>query len=239
MSMPFQALEPAPLRPIAGAQHTIIIVAVFLVLAAAGGWAQRSAGSSASGVVHVPKVLYVYASVLLAQWALVFFIWRGTRAGGGTTLRSLIGGRWGSTGDVARDLLLAAAVWGAWWLVSSGWDRLLGAGHAASISGLLPRTALERIAWVLVSVTAGFSEELVFRGYLQRQFSAWTGRPWIAWMMQGALFGIAHGYQGLLACMKIALFGLTYGALALWRRSLRPGMIGHAATDILAGLWGI
>jgi hypothetical protein len=30
-----------------------------------------------------------------------------------------------------------------------------------------------------------------------------------------------------------------FGLLALWRGSLRPGMIAHSGTDILSGIFGI
>jgi membrane protease YdiL (CAAX protease family) len=37
----------------------------------------------------------------------------------------------------------------------------------------------------------------------------------------------------------IAMFGSLYGLLALWRKSLRPGMMAHAFGDILSGIFGI
>src|ERR1039457_4944712 len=76
-------------------------------------------------------------------------------------------------------------------------------------------------------------------GYFQRQFETFTGNPWIALFLQAVLFGIAHGYQGIEACAKIACFGVLYGLLALWRKSLRPGMMAHAWSDILSGIFGI
>ena len=95
---------------------------------------------------------------------------------------------------------------------------------------------MEGALWVLLSISAGFSEELAFRGYLQRQFTALTGRTSQALLLQAAVFGIAHGYQGLQACLAIALYGALFTLLALWRKSLRPGMIAHAWTDIASGL---
>jgi membrane protease YdiL (CAAX protease family) len=80
---------------------------------------------------------------------------------------------------------------------------------------------------------------VAFRGYFQRQFAVFTRSKWIALFLQSALFGISHGYQGLEACLKIAIFGVLYGMLALWRRSLRPGMIAHTGSDILSGIFGI
>ena len=93
--------------------------------------------------------------------------------------------------------------------------------------------------WIAVSVSAGICEELAFRGYFQRQFAALARSRSIALFAQGALFGISHGYQGIEACVRIALFGLLFGVLALWRSSLRPGMVAHAWGDIASGIFGI
>jgi uncharacterized protein len=54
-------------------------------------------------------------------------------------------------------------------------------------------------------------------------------------ILQAILFGISHGYQGFRAIIMIILFGFLFGILALWRKSLRPGMILHAWSDIYAG----
>jgi hypothetical protein len=47
-----------------------------------------------------------------------------------------------------------------------------------------------------VAITAGICEEIVYRGYLQRQLSAFTGSLPIAVCLQAAIFGAAHLYQG-------------------------------------------
>jgi uncharacterized protein len=170
---------------------------------------------------------------------MVFFVWKAGLRRTGTPLRELIGGAWGSPAAIARDAGLAAALWVAWHFAELAMNHAAGADHAASIEGYLPRKALECALWVLVSLSAGFCEELVYRGYLQRQFTAWTRSPVLALLLQAIVFGVSHGYQGLAACAKIAVFGLVFGVVALWRRSLRPGMLAHAATDILAGIFRI
>jgi membrane protease YdiL (CAAX protease family) len=102
------------------------------------------------------------------------------------------------------------------------------------MSGLLPHGSIELILWIVLSISAGICEEVVFRGYLQRQFAAFTQKPWIGWLLQAVLFGVAHGYQGINACVNITVIGALLGLLAMWRRSVRPGMICHASMDILA-----
>jgi membrane protease YdiL (CAAX protease family) len=174
--------------------------------------------------------------MLAAEWGLLFYVWRAGLRRGGTTLGELIGGRWSSRREFARDAGLAVVLCAGAMIVMSGMERLLGHGHDASIQGFLPRRAVEVALWVLLSLSAGFVEEVVFRGYFQRQFEAWTRSPLLALLLQAALFAVSHGYQGALACAKIAVFGGLFGLVALWRRSLRPGMIAHALTDIVGGI---
>jgi membrane protease YdiL (CAAX protease family) len=116
---------------------------------------------------------------------------------------------------------------------------MVGPGQAASIQTFLPQRAVEILLWIGVSMSAGVCEELVFRGYFQKQFEALAHSRWAAFFLQAMLFGIAHGYQGIEACVKIACFGGVYGLFALWRKSLRPGMIAHAWSDVLSGIFGI
>ncbi len=223
-------------RPVAPVWHTALLITFFLGLLLAGAVFQTSGPRHAAASGHAPPVLPVYASLIAGEWALVLYVWRGSRRRDATTLRELIGGRWRSTRDVLRDAALGMGLWVAWSLVPLAWDRLLGAGHAASIEGYLPARGIEYVLWTALSLSAGFCEELVFRGYLQRQFLAWTRRPWLAALLQALLFGVSHGYQGLMPSAKIAVFGLLFGLFALWRGSLRPGMIAHALIDIVSGI---
>ena len=43
-----------------------------------------------------------------------------------------------------------------------------------TIAFLLPQTPGEMTLWVVVSIVAGISEEAIYRGYLQREFTALT-----------------------------------------------------------------
>ncbi|PYX43065.1 MAG: CPBP family intramembrane metalloprotease [Acidobacteria bacterium] len=76
----------------------------------------------------------------------------------------------------------------------------------------------------------------MFRGYLQGQFTAWTGSAYAGLVLQALVFGLAHGYQGARLMTVIAVFGCLFGLLAQWRQSLRPGMIAHFLQDASAVL---
>jgi hypothetical protein len=102
---------------------------------------------------------------------------------------------------------------------------------------LAPADDAEIIAWVGLCILAGFAEEIAFRGYLQRQFIAGTrGRVAAGVLFSALCFGAAHGYEGARGMFLISAFGVLFSLLALFRRSLRAGMIAHAWQDIFAGL---
>jgi membrane protease YdiL (CAAX protease family) len=83
----------------------------------------------------------------------------------------------------------------------------------------------------------GVAEELVFRGYLQRQFTAWArGAVATGVVFSAVAFGAAHGYEGIRSMFLLALFGAFFSLLALFRRSLRAGIFAHAWHDVFAGL---
>ena len=100
---------------------------------------------------------------------------------------------------------------------------------------LVPSTRLELAVWFLLSATAGFCEEFIFRGYLQLQFAALTRSMFLGALLSAAIFGASHGYEGGARMLLIGIFGFMFGMLAWWRRSLRAGMIAHAWHDALSG----
>lgn len=232
--------EPTPLpKPVAPIWHTVLLIGLFLGMAAWGASIQQHAASHSRSLPRPGAVVPLYLSLMAMEWGLVLYVWKVGLRRAGVSIRDLVGGRWSRPRDVAVDLLLGLGAWGVWTVFGLAWERWMVADHAAGVGALLPRSPLEIALWIALSLTAGFVEELVFRGYLQAQFHALTRRPAVALVLQAVLFGISHGYQGVQACLKIALYGLLMGALALGRRSLRPGMMAHAWTDIASGVFRI
>jgi membrane protease YdiL (CAAX protease family) len=226
---PVAAQDPASMWPV------LVLVAVFLVAALAGALAQRQA-AQADTLPLPASPAKVYAGLLLMEWGLALYVWRaGLRRRPGS-LREMIGGRWRGLRDVAVDGGIALAAWAGWSVVARLWEAWSGPDPAASTLSLLPHRPHEVVLWILLSLSAGFSEELVFRGYLQSRFRTLTGSAALAVILQAALFGVSHGYQGVQSCLRITVYGLLFGGLAAWRRSLRPGMLAHAWTDVAAGL---
>ena len=217
--------------------HTGLLIAVLLGLAAYGASMQQHAPAGDQLVERRGSALPLYLSLIGAQWLLLRLVTATGLRRSGTRLRDLLGERWGSWKAVARDVVIALVVWAAWGILEVASNKMLGTDSAKDISALLPRGPVEIAVWILLSMTAGFCEETIFRGYLQKQFQAITGSAWLAVLIQGVIFGVSHGYQGLRNVITITIFGFLFGALALWRRSLKPGMILHAWTDIFSGIF--
>ena len=224
-------------RLIAPLWHTAVLIAILLAMATYGAYAQHAAGPGPQLVTHRDSALKLYLVLIVSQWALLRFVTVVGLKRTGTRLRDLIGQRWSGWKDVARDVLIALVAWAVWTGVEALILPLFGKDTAKSIDSLLPRGPVEILAWVALSMSAGFCEEAVFRGYLQKQFRALTGSALAAVLIQAVIFGVSHGYQGLRNVIVISILGVTYGAIAAWRRSLKPTMILHAWTDTFSGIF--
>jgi membrane protease YdiL (CAAX protease family) len=227
-----EAVEERMNGAVASTRHTAVLTAV-LVLVALAGWLslrQAHGGAAATG-----GSVGLYVGLLAAEWGLFLYARAGLKRHG-TSVARLISARPLTARtlvtDVMLGLLLLGALIGTQYLV----ERLTGPGDTTLVRRVLV-TRIELVPlWLALAASAGFVEELVFRGYFQRQLGAWLGSPWLGVAVQALLFGVTHGYQGGILILRICLLGLIFGAAALLRRSLIPGMIAHAATDIIGGL---
>ena len=227
-----QLAPKGPSRLLAPWWHTAVLVAVLLLASVNGtrGKHPLVAGSK------LPQYIWT----MVWEWILVGFIWLGTRKR--IRLRQLIGGRWTKFEEFCLDIVLAGAFWLAAMFVLGVAAKAMHLDQGGKLEGmrrqlgfLTPGTALELTIWFCVSATAGFCEEIIFRGYLQRQLAAIGNSMLVGVLLSALVFGASHGYEGVARMALIAIFGLLFGLLAWWRRSLRPGMIAHAWHDSLSG----
>jgi membrane protease YdiL (CAAX protease family) len=229
--------------PIATKFHLVGLLLILFGVAAAGFLAQHRAtaptGTAPAGqLASHGQAIQIYLVALVLDWALFYYCYAGVRGRGGT-LASLSAGRWKSARDVFTDIAIAIPFVALWEGVAYGahyvLDFLNPSNSAATVDSLLPKSPVEITLWILVCVTAGFCEEIAFRGYLQKQFHALTGSIAIAVILQGLVFGITHGYQGWKNVVVISALGILYGMLAAWRRNLRVNIISHAWSDLWEG----
>jgi membrane protease YdiL (CAAX protease family) len=180
--------------------------------------------------------LFFYLATMAWEWLLVGYIYWGLRRRG-KSIRNIAGLRWKSAFDFFIDIAIAFGFWIAAIFVLGIVSRLVHAnGMAETARRLAPQGLFESLLWIALSVTAGICEETIFRGYLQRQFVAWTRSAPIGVLLSAALFGAGHVYQGAKATVVIGVYGLMFGILAEARKNLRPGIMTHAWHDALTGL---
>ena len=212
--------------------HTIVFVVVILGLSSLQ--AAKLPALEAHGRTEI------YLSGMAFEVVLVLYVWLLGLRPRHKRISDLVGGKWTTPKDILRDIGVALLFWCAviGFLIAMRFILGNNASGTRAITMLLPRTTAEMIAFVALSVTAGFCEELLFRGYLQRQFLAWSGRVEAAVALQAVVFGVGHFYQGWRGALTITLYGAMFGILAVMRKSLRPGMIQHAMQDSFTGIVG-
>lgn len=239
-TQPLPGPQPAMPGPalVAPIWHTIILVAFILV----SSWAS----SLRSGHQGGPRArIVLYAATIAQDAVLLAFIWYGLRRKK-IKLADLIAGKWNRIEDFIIDVALAAG----FWVVSIALLNALrwAMGFAApqgkssiesvkeTVGGLMPQSGRDIAVFILLALMAGFFEEILFRGYLQKQLSALTGNAYAGLIGSGILFGAAHGYQGARMMVLLAAYGWMFGLLAHYRKNLRPGMMAHAWQDSIAGV---
>jgi len=213
--------------------HTIFLLAV---IAAWSTWGYF--GAVRMRAAQNPHRAVTYVLTILWEWSVIAYIAWGAKRHGGS-LRELIGGKWNNLKAFLLDVAIAAGFWLiAIVVLFAAAVALHAAKPGQSVRFMLPQSHLEIFLWILTSITAGICEEIIFRGYFQKQFSAWTGSVPAGVLLSAAAFGAGHVYQSGKSAIIITVYGLLFGILAEMRKSLRPGMMTHAWHDGFAGLVG-
>jgi membrane protease YdiL (CAAX protease family) len=172
---------------------------------------------------------------MLLEWVIAGFVCFGIGRRG-MSLRDLVGGHWTRPIAILRDAAISLGFLVLIFVSSQVLGNLLQAEANEAVLNLIPRSSSQVFLFLALTLTAGFCEEVIYRGYLQRQFSALTRSAAGGIVLQALAFGAGHTYQGWRFVLIISVIGTMFGLLARRRRSLRPGMIAHFLQDGLGGL---
>ena len=148
-----------------------------------------------------------------------------------------LGLRWG---DPLRFALGAAFGLALLWITHQQMRKLASRGASAvadqlgDVVFLIPRTRRELGWFRAVSVNAGITEELVFRGFLLWYLEPYVGLGWAA-VLAVVAFTLGHAYQGVANVPALALASACFVGLYLWSGSLLLPMVVHALVDIMQG----
>ena len=220
-----------PHQPIAPFWHTVLVLVPIAIGSVASAYQHGLPNANLYGLSHR---LSGYVTVLFEEWLGVLLVWLALRQTG-HSLGSLVSGRWQRSRAFFRDLGFAIGFMFVVVPLVGALAYLLGANNNPALANITPKTLVELIVFLVLTASAGFAEELVFRGYLTRQFSAWTGSAALGISLQGTVFGLAHGFYGK-AMVAVMVQGSLLGVLAYWRKTLRPGMLAHWLQDSIGGV---
>ncbi|NNE16823.1 MAG: CPBP family intramembrane metalloprotease [Saprospiraceae bacterium] len=101
-----------------------------------------------------------------------------------------------------------------------------------NLESLIPRNYKERIWGAILSVNAGFSEELFFRLLAPILIYSVTGSASISIIASTIWFGLGHYYQGVSGILVTFLLGLLLFSVFLITKNIWITMIVHATLDI-------
>ena len=141
-------------------------------------------------------LLFTLIGTIFIQWLIFLLIFAtayrertGLRGLGLKPIRLMDFG-WAAAFLLASNLILAAL---AWVLAQVGLPM------PGELAFLIPTDPVGRVVWVMVSFTAGFCEEIGFRGYLMTRLRILgKSKSWIIPTVASSLvFGVCHAYQGL------------------------------------------
>ncbi len=136
------------------------------------------------------------------------------------------------TATLAVGCLAALAIF-VWLHVRGHWAQ-----ETETARVLIPSTRKEKIlAAAVLSPTAGFCEEFLYRGYLYAVLAEKLDSiPW-SWFLSSLAFGLAHSYQGYTGVIRASLLGAMLAYPVVFHGSLYPSMVAHFIVDAATLAW--
>jgi membrane protease YdiL (CAAX protease family) len=186
------------------------------------------------GASLIPRYWFTFGRGWLAVAAVVAVWWFAQRAFAQLGLDFPIGFR-GQVGFLVTAVVAVVAAWQIRRLRKLTDEEVDKALSRIGYLKIVPRNRAELSVFLLVALTAGVWEELVYRGFLLWLLAPIIGVPG-AIGASAVIFGIGHAYQGIRGVIATALVGLVFALLYAWTASLWWLMLAHALIDVYGGM---
>ncbi len=107
----------------------------------------------------------------------------------------------------------------------------------AELSNFYPKTTPQRIFFIVMVFTAGFCEEIVYRGYAISKLIDIRINKWLAILPAGVAFALTHGIVAVTSYIQFLFyfaFAVVFGVIFVLSKRLLPNMIIHLLFDLTA-----
>lgn len=182
--------------------------------------------------------LSLYASTIAFQWlAAAVILWR-------TSAHGIHTARLGLTTSNPLPIIVVAVILSTLILLNQIFSLRRLVTRPAEIQGTLPQLALkifpqddvERLAFFALVATVAVCEEIIYRGFVQHVFLAWSrGMVSVSIIASASFFALAHLYQGRRGLVSTSLIGLLFSAVRALTGSLLPTVAAHFVADLAVG----
>jgi len=215
---------------------TTLIAVLFSLVLVAGVPALSYSTARNSEIATMPR-LGLYLSAAFSQWLLtiiglgvVYVTAKEVFLRGFGVLPLIVAAGWGA--GIAATSLLALGI--VVLCERQGWLP----PESGLVYLLVPHTRREKLwAALIISPTAAFCEEFLYRGFLLTEMHGWFHSLAGAWVVSSVAFGLAHCYQGWSGMTRAALLGALLAYPVVRLGSLYPAMLAHWLIDTVALLW--
>ena len=96
-----------------------------------------------------------------------------------------------------------------------------------NISSLIPKTTTARIIFIIMGLTAGLAEEIVYRGFAIKALVSNKINKWLAVFAATIPFIFQHGLKSIDQFWWFLTWGVVFGILFLWLKKLTFNIIIH------------
>jgi len=108
-----------------------------------------------------------------------------------------------------------------------------------SYADMIPVSKEEKKCWNYVSITAGVTEEIIYRGFIIFAFSYFfpSLSIWVILLISAVLFGLAHTNQGLVeGFIRTTIIGFLFACFYVVVGSILPLILLHVVIDYVGKL---